>query len=70
MPAPTVSARVELVHTGDPYTDLRPGAQGTVTFVDSVGTVHVNWDSGSTLGLIPGEDVWREIAPKTGGDAA
>ena len=28
--------------------------------VDDVGTVHVRWDNGSTLGLVPGEDRWTE----------
>lgn len=51
--------RVELVSTSDPYTDLRAGDKGSVVFVDDVGTVHVKWDAGSSLGLIPGEDRYR-----------
>lgn len=50
--------RVRLVYTSDPYSDLPVGSEGTVMFVDALGTVHVAWDSGSTLGLIPGEDKW------------
>ena len=50
--------RVRLVYTSDPYSDLPAGSEGTVQFVDDLGTVHVAWDSGSTLGLIPGEDKW------------
>jgi hypothetical protein len=56
--------RIKLLFTSDPYTRLKPGAMGTFSFIDGIGTVHVNWDSGSTLGLIPGEDDW-EIAPPT-----
>jgi Domain of unknown function (DUF4314) len=26
--------------------------------IDDNGTVHVKWDSGSILGLVPGEDEW------------
>lgn len=44
--------RVELVSTTDPYTSLAPGTLGTVTFVDSLGTVHVKWDDGSSLGMV------------------
>jgi hypothetical protein len=51
--------RVELVSTDDPCTSLRPGARGTVTLVDSLGTVHVTWDDGSTLGLVPGRDRFK-----------
>lgn len=53
--------RVELVSTTDPYTRLQPGTQGTVSSVDDIGTIHVNWDNGSGLGMIPGEDIIRKI---------
>lgn len=53
--------RIELVFTSDPYTELKPGDRGTVSLVDDIGTVHVNWDSGSKLGLCPGEDQYRII---------
>lgn len=49
-------SRVELIHMDDPYSKLKQGDQGTVDHVDDTGTIHVNWDSGSTLGLIPEVD--------------
>lgn len=58
---PRVGKRVELLDTTDPYTELKPGDTGTVELVDDSGTVFVQWDDGSTLGLIPGEDHWRYI---------
>ena len=51
--------RIELVSMSDPYTSLKPGDRGTVTFVDDTGTVSVDWDNGSTLGAIYGEDEIR-----------
>lgn len=57
----TVGDRVELVSTSDTFTRLQPGVQGTVSFIDDVGTVHVDWDNGAHLGLIPGEDRWRVL---------
>ncbi len=51
--------RIELIYTNDPFTSLLSGAQGTVLFVDDIGTIHVKWDNGSRLGLIPGEDEYR-----------
>ena len=45
----------------DPYTSLRPGDKGTVTGVDDIGTIFVNWDSGSSLGVAFGEDLCRKI---------
>lgn len=53
--------RVRLISTKDEWTNLKPGDEGTVVLVDSVGTVHTDWDNGSTLGLIPNEDRWEEI---------
>ena len=49
-------ARVELVSMSDPYTALKPGDRGTVSFIDDTGTVFCNWDSGSTLGAVYGAD--------------
>lgn len=53
--------RVELISTNDPDSTNGPGLKGTILFADDAGTIHVKWDNGSTLGLIPGEDVWREL---------
>lgn len=53
--------RVELVSMDDPYTKLEPGDQGTVKFVDDIGTIFVNWDCGSGLGIAYGEDVCRKV---------
>ena len=51
--------RIELISTSDPYTTLKPGDRGTVDFVDDLGTIHITWDNGSKLGLIPGEDHYK-----------
>ena len=56
-----IGTRVRLVSTTDPYTQLACGDEGTVRYVDDMGTVHINWDSGSSLGMIPGEDVITKI---------
>lgn len=53
--------RIEMISTSDPYTNLKPGDLGTVDFVDDTGTIHVNWDNGSTLGLVSGEDQYRFV---------
>ena len=52
-------ARVELVSMSDRYTDFKPGDRGEVTSVDAIGTVFVNWDSGSMLGVAYGADEIR-----------
>lgn len=53
--------RVELVRMDDPYTKLRPGDRGTVRDVDDIGTIHVSWDCGSSLGVVDGEDEVMKI---------
>lgn len=53
--------RVELVHMDDPYTKIPEGTKGTVLVVDDTGTIHVNWDNGSCLGIVYGEDSCRKI---------
>ncbi len=59
-----VGDRIVLMHTTDPNTELQPGAVGTVTHTDDAGTVHVAWDTGATLGLIPERDRWRALHPR------
>lgn len=56
-----VGCRVELVRMDDPYTKLKPGDRASVTMVDSIGTIFVNWDCGSSLGIVYGEDSCRII---------
>lgn len=55
-------ARVELIKMIDPYnTKLVPGSQGTVRCVDDIGTIHVDWDCGSRLGVVYREDICHRI---------
>ena len=58
---PNPGDRIRLVRCTDEWTRLTPGALGTVTVIDSVGTVHVRWDGGGTLGLVPDEDAWEVV---------
>jgi hypothetical protein len=53
--------RVELLSMEDPYSKLMPGERGTVSFVDSTGTVFVDWDSGSGLGIVYGADRIKKL---------
>lgn len=53
--------RVELVHMDDPYTSLTTGDKGTVKHVDDMGTIHISWDCGSSLGAVYGVDVITKI---------
>ena len=54
--------RVELTHMTDPWnTRLTEGCRGTVVAVDDIGTIHVAWDCGSSLGVVYGEDSCKVV---------
>ena len=54
--------RVELTHMSDPWnTRLHEGCRGTVVTVDDIGTIHVAWDCGSSLGVVYGEDSCKVV---------
>lgn len=40
------------------------GTNGVVDCVDDIGTIHVIWENGSTLGLVYGEDKFEIIKDK------
>ena len=62
-----IGTRVELIHMDDPYNrKLVPGCKGTVRWVDDWGTIHVNWDCGSGLGVVYGEDSCRKVVEENG----
>ena len=52
--------RLELISMDDPQA-IPPGSRGTVDHVDDMGTIHMRWDSGRSLGLVPGEDNFRKL---------
>lgn len=56
-----VGCRVELVRMDD--IQAPPiGTKGTVTGVDDTGSVLVNWDNGSHLNVVYGEDACRKLS--------
>jgi hypothetical protein len=57
--------RVLLVNMVDDPNPIKSGTKGTVEYVDSLGTIHVQWDDGRTLGLIPGYDEFKVIKEST-----
>ena len=53
--------RIQCIQMDDPYHAVAPGSIGTVDHVDDAGTIHMSWENGSSLGLIPGEDHFKII---------
>ncbi len=54
--------RVECLSMMDPFAPVPSGTRGTVFHIDDMTTIHVNWDNGSYLGLVRGEDSFRKLS--------
>lgn len=52
--------KVELVKMDD-FQAPPIGTKGEVLFVDDTGTIHVKWETGSSLGVVYGEDECRKV---------
>ena len=53
--------RVLLLDMDDPYAAVPSGIRGTVAFVDDQSQIHMQWDNGRGLALIPGMDSFRRL---------
>lgn len=53
--------RVQLDGMGDDPYPVEPGAVGTVIAVDDIGTLHVEFDNGRSLGICPEVDGFHKI---------
>lgn len=53
--------RLMLLCMNDPHHPVESGTRGTVEHVDDMGTIHMRWDNGRGLGIVPGEDEFRRL---------
>ncbi len=51
--------RLLLLSMDDPYAPIECGMKGTVVHVDDAAQIHMRWDNGRTLAIVPGEDSFR-----------
>ena len=56
--------RIRLNSMNDPYAPVAPGTEGVVELVDDAGSIHMKWNNGRTLAIIPGEDSFTVLPPK------
>jgi len=52
--------RIELVHMDDNWA-VPSGTRGTVDYVDDAGQIHMKWDNGRTLAIVPQMDKFRKL---------
>ena len=50
-----IGKRVRLIRMEDGQ-PVQPGTEGVIQMVDGIGQLHVKWDNGRTLALIPEVD--------------
>ena len=48
--------RIRLISMVDDPNPVSPGTEGTIRLIDGMGIIHVNWDNGRSLAVIPNED--------------
>ena len=56
-----VHTKIRLIHMRDKYAPPA-GTIGYVTGMDDMGTIHVNWKNGSSLGLVDGIDLFEVLS--------
>lgn len=55
-----VGTKIKLIEMNDSQAPPN-GTIGIVDYIDDVGTIHMKWGNGSSLGLIVGEDKFDKI---------
>lgn len=53
--------RIEMLCMGSDPHPIEPGTRGTVVHVDDIGQIHMKWDNGRTLAIVPSEDAFKII---------
>lgn len=54
-----VGKRIKMIKMSPDPHPIEPGTMGTIKMVDGIGQIHVNWDNGRSLAVIPGVDEYE-----------
>jgi len=58
-PMAKVGMRIRMIEMGDDANPVDEGLEGTIRHIDDIGTLHVKWDDGRYIGVIPNLDVYQ-----------
>jgi hypothetical protein len=53
-----IGRRIKMIHMNDTQA-VPSGTLGTIKHVDGIGQIHVKWDNGRSLAVVPEEDVYE-----------
>lgn len=57
-----IGTKLQLISMRDEKYPILPGTIGVVTHIDDMGSIHLKWQNGSSLAIIPEVDSFR-VAP-------
>ncbi len=57
-----VGTKIQLISMRDEKHPILPGTIGEVTHIDDLGSIHMKWQNGSSLALIPEVDSFKVMA--------
>ena len=56
-----VGTKIQLISMRDEKYPILPGTIGEVTHIDDMGSIHMKWQNGSSLPLIPEVDSFKAV---------
>ena len=57
-----VGTKIQLISMRNEKYPILPGTVGEVTHIDDVGSIHMRWENGSSLALIPEIDSFQTVS--------
>ena len=55
---------IRCIKMNDPIHSIPSGMKGEVEYVDALGYIHMKWENGSNLTLIPTKDTFEKVIEK------
>ena len=56
-----IGTKIQLISMRDEKYSVIPGTVGEVTHIDDMGSIHMKWENGSSLAIIPEVDSFKVV---------